>query len=33
LDNYGFAEDFRKNGAFCQADVGIGPDALISEIP
>ena len=20
-----FAEDFRKNGAFCRADVGIGP--------
>ena len=23
--SYEFAEDFRKNGAFCRADVGIGP--------
>ena len=23
--SYEFAEDFRKNGAFCWADVGIGP--------
>ena len=25
MGSYEFAEDFRKNGAFCRADVGIGP--------
>ena len=25
LGNYEFAADYRKNGAFCRADVGIGP--------
>jgi len=25
LGSYEFAEDFHKNGAFCRADVGIGP--------
>ncbi len=25
LGSYEFAGDFRKNGAFCRADVGIGP--------
>mgnify|MGYP004565738169 CR=1 FL=1 len=26
-----FAVDFRKNGAFCRADVGIGPYKVFSE--
>ena len=25
MGSYEFAEDFHKNGAFCRADVGIGP--------
>ena len=25
LGSYEFAEDYRKNGAICRADVGIGP--------
>ena len=25
LGSYEFAGDYRKNGAFCRADVGIGP--------
>ena len=25
LRSYEFAEDYRENGAFCRADVGIGP--------
>jgi len=25
LGSYEFAEDFHKNGAFCRADIGIGP--------
>ena len=25
LENFEFAADFRKNGLFCRADVGIGP--------
>ena len=25
LGSYEFAGDFRKNGTFCRADVGIGP--------
>ena len=29
LGSYEFAEDFRKNGAFCRADVGIGPYSVL----
>ena len=31
--SYEFAEDFRKNGAFCRGDVGIAPYAKLEEFP
>ena len=29
LGSYEFAEDSRENGAFCRADVGIGPYSVL----
>ena len=29
--SYEFAEDFRKNGAFCRVDVGIAPYAKLED--
>ena len=33
LRSYEFAEDYRKNSAFCLADVGIGPYGLLRSFP
>ena len=32
LGNYEFAEDYRKIGAFCRADVSIGPYRVLRRL-